>query len=643
MPVNQFYILRPTFFKTPVTVLNETELNLAGQRDNDNVFLRTKCDTKFKLGGVDYQWLYAFVLANKCIDLYVVWETSCNGIATEIYRGMFTFYDCRLNLDECVIEIKTKPEDQYTCVLERWKEEINMLLVTNQHTVKFNLPTNYEYVDMVDFGDWTTVWKISQVVENTVATSLTHEYSITAWPHWSYGKTIINTQSAIYAGAYNKHWRDFNATLTIVDIQVLEIGANATVYISYQLDARLFRQFTLVPPIGGVYEDLTTSGWFVDPDLPGGLILIAGITYKRYVKEPDGFSMTDYNDTSTGQTMIKNIGGVDYTVNLLGNRADYILNIDQKELERMHYLTDVIQELLTPCGLTLSSQILNNAIDPMDGVSQNDLSKLMIAQKSDCRFEPGTFLIDVSPATKGFVSLELIMSWLKDILNLQWDIVGTDFIIEHKKYWENGGTYAGAPVVQLDTTVIDNVIFANAFETSTDKYVGKEVLKYSEWDVWDFLGYPIEYDACHVDRSTSNERILNDLCADVYMLYFHSENVAKSGFVLIAARDIAGELWVITEPSVVGGQDVLNNTLTVTNAMDKYWRNGRVLPQGTLNGVLVTFDSHINISTQDELSIPECCPSLNSFGRVKTQLGIGELDGWKYKDGVLTLTLLFTI
>jgi len=84
-------------------------------------------------------------------------------------------------------------------------------------------------------------------------------------------------------------------------------------------------------------------------------------------------------------------------------------------------------------------------------------------------------------------------------------------------------------------------------------------------------------------------------------------------------------LYCMWEEGAISGDWCNNGHLSVANLMDNYWRHGRVLDEGNMNGNAEVFDSIMPNRLQVRISIPKCCERLHWNTYMETDLGTGRI------------------
>lgn len=305
-------------------------------------------------------------------------------------------------------------------------------------------------------------------------------------------------------------------------------------------------------------------------------------------------------------------------------------------------LKNVLEKLLQNIcpGLTVKSDFFQ--INP-DNVLVNNyvtgqpskVANLIIFQKSDIK-RPNVS----GNATRAIITIDKLLKNLTNLFNIGWFIDDDNrLVIEHISYLSS---VSGLNLTSL--RYANNVRHKKKYTYDKDKMPKRETFRYVEADGIDFVGLPIIYNSRCVnnDEKEYEASLFNN---DVQMVLdnpaSNSEKVKDSGFVLVACN---GADAIITEPAVISGEPRLNNSLGYAQLHRDYWRHGRVLLTGNMNGTDQTFLSAIKTKKQEKLTIPFCCgDSFNPNHTILTALGIGEVDKAEFNlwGETLELDLLF--
>lgn len=102
------------------------DLSLNTEREQNEMFFRTKMSGQLVFIGTDADWILAKAFTTKFV---VILERS-NDLGTtwtEIWRGFFYMTDCEVSLDDKRVTVTPEVEDQYTAILAGMDNEYNLI------------------------------------------------------------------------------------------------------------------------------------------------------------------------------------------------------------------------------------------------------------------------------------------------------------------------------------------------------------------------------------------------------------------------------------------------------------------------------------------------------------------------------------
>lgn len=269
-------------------------------------------------------------------------------------------------------------------------------------------------------------------------------------------------------------------------------------------------------------------------------------------------------------------------------------------------------------------------------LTDNKLDRLILYQKSDAK--PTS-----DPATKGEITFNEMMQSLKDMFNVDWfidteyDTVASDYVdyfrIEHWSYFEQ------TTASDIDLTALDGGKWAyhkNKWAYEIEEMPNTERFRWMEaYDV-DFWGKDIIYDRIATfNRYKDNikERMV-PFTTDIAYVYGNPDAVSNEGWVLLQtnASDV-----IENEIGVISGIAIANAHLSWANLHQNYWRHGRVIENGNMNGSDVVFESWQRNIRQTEITYPECCGEFDPMAYKITGLGQGlpRAASYKLNDGTV--------
>ncbi len=312
---------------------------------------------------------------------------------------------------------------------------------------------------------------------------------------------------------------------------------------------------------------------------------------------------------------------------------------------RNKFILDVLGYIVDDIlpGTTVVSTFLTDATNPVT-LSDNRMLYLTIAQKYDIKYPTST-----TPATVAMVSFNSIMKIL-ECLNLRWTFDGTDIIVEHV-------SYAGFPPLAggIDIRTQELAEASNKYRYIKESMPKYEKFSFMESNVY-FIGQPIWYDSDCVNQDsetnisefsfevTTDIEYIEDCMADPD----RESNISDDGFVLLCNREDTESYYVqVASVPTVTGYIAFNGDLSWPSLHEYYFRHGRILITGYINGSIETFftakktkQQEVSIVKRDEFDPEE---------EITTELGETYLGGAKgmvgrsdiSPSGLIKLNLLY--
>lgn len=588
--------------------LGTDKLKIAGKREGQNIFFRRKLQGDLTLVGSDYAFFYSLEnSASRCGYIRLQIERYCNGAYTDYWRGIFTLSDCKFNYDTCQILLANiEPDDAYRVVLENYSRDYNILNVAQ---AGFTVDTKL---------DLTATFEFLRITGGTI------------------GDQDDNETWAVFLKARN--W---------IDGRNFTNGTKA----NYDIIYRLIRSAPFIP-VGGsmIAQDLRRDGWkTISEDQVAQTA--------RYAKAPNLYQFKPYEYQTKAdwynkyQDLQQKAPGEAWdSYNFLevtgpgganNEECGKLLNIryyvDEQRCKRLIWqlgafrftrgrrLVDVLDYLLQQTAPTsrattpeAQSRFFSDATNYVTHTS-NDLLNLLIFQKTDILSYNSS-----EKATKGEISLKSLLDDLRDMFQVYWFLdAGGKFRLEHLSYFQDQGVND----LTANPAYRRYLIGTRAYEYDKTQMPRYERLLFAESFGDDFLKAEIEYtDPC------INKQIGQDT-AETTVTRFNNDlkglltggSTSNNGFTLVAHRNgtvikSAGALTGFTQPNAV---------LSAANLVTSFWRHGRVLLTGKLNGGYTQFSSTIKSRKQSAITVPECCQPVNPYAKVITTLGSqGSLESW---------------
>lgn len=273
------------------------------------------------------------------------------------------------------------------------------------------------------------------------------------------------------------------------------------------------------------------------------------------------------------------------------------------------------------------SQFLYNTNNPISGQS----FKLLISQKSN--IINGEYQ---TPAQKAPVTLQQIMTMLRDIYKCYWYIEDGKFKIEQVSWFRNGGSYGYNPIIDYDLTQLENVRNGKKLAFATSEYSFDKVdmpERYQfEWmdDVTTpFEGLPIEITSKYVTAGKIEEINISNFTSDIDLMLLNPGAISSDGFALFAAVTPSGggQLELpFTRQTVDSVEYFLQNGyLAFINIQPTYWVYDMPARRFKINNT-PNYAIGIERKKKQTLNFPAGTTDPNPMQLVKTYIGNGQVD-----------------
>lgn len=273
------------------------------------------------------------------------------------------------------------------------------------------------------------------------------------------------------------------------------------------------------------------------------------------------------------------------------------------------------------------SQFLYNTNNPISGQS----FKLLISQKSN--IINGEYK---TPAQKAPITLQQIMTMLRDIYKCYWYIEDGKFKIEQVSWFRNGGSYGYNPIIDYDLTQLENVRNGKklAFATSEYSFDKVEMPERYQFEWMDdvttpFEGLPIEITSKYVTAGKIEEINISNFTPDIDLMLLNPGAISLDGFALFAAVTPSGggQLELpFTRQTVDNVEYYLQNGyLAFINIQPTYWVYDMPARRFKINNT-PNYAIGIERKKKQTLNFPAGTTDPNPMQLVKTYIGNGQAD-----------------
>ena len=611
-------------------VLVDTDAKVAFEKDDNSVIFRKRLDGKFSLNRTGNEPLYDKLMSLTYCERGVLSASNDSGM---IVQSSFMKKDLTISENRCSISVKFDRQDEYLCLDGLLDKEFNIL---EGNADKPYRNENVRYTNTVDL----------EYSIGTGTISMTTYFVVPGWPTDKWVAWQNGYYKAFFPPDLRGHYFyppyvsvEEQATYTLYKNEIKLVGeytyggSNTFEVTSYWIRAvRIFRRVgedkTVAPTPDPADCNQNEWYWVASTEYPSGDV------YDYFVRAiPSGDwvdgNPANYNDV---YTLTKPLLCIGYeTVNL----------------NRSKKLNKVIDAMIYDCFPDgFESIFLKDTVNP---ISNRDLSNLMISQKSDC-MNP----LSSDPATKGIITLKKLLQNLCEMFQVYWAIDGNgDFRIEHKEYWDNNGSYVTANEVDIDLTVIYPVALIGTNEYTFESNIPiREKFEFGDASNIDFVGNNIDYSEC-IKKGDEITHSAVDITTDITFVYLNTE-LSKVGFCLLHTQKIADQIprfdivtgeqifdyEIVLEKGILSQKLIPNAHLSWANLHDSYWKYGRYMPYGKMNGVETDFQVRA-LKYQSSLSFPYCIGDFDPQKLIRTNLGDGAVKtaSFSFKTNYITVEL----
>lgn len=257
--------------------------------------------------------------------------------------------------------------------------------------------------------------------------------------------------------------------------------------------------------------------------------------------------------------------------------------------------------------------------------------KLLISQKTN--IINGEYQ---EPAKKAPITLQQIMTMLRDVYKCYWYIENGKFKIEQINWFRNGGSYSYNPIIGYDLTKLQNVRngkkwgFATS-EYSFDKVDMPERYQFSWMDevTEPFAGLPIEINSKYVTAGKIEEINIGNFTTDIDLMLLNPSAMSSDGFALFAAVAPAdgGQLVLPFVRQTVNGIEYImqNGLLAYINLQPYYWIYDMPARDISINN-MQAYVGNISRNKKQTLNFPVGNTEPNPMQLIKTYIGDGQID-----------------
>lgn len=416
------------------------------------------------------------------------------------------------------------------------------------------------------------------------------------------------------------------------DLNILELGNPQTVDLNITIGVETFVCTNAAPPVCND-EDLDNGFWGFYKQR----YIAAGIVAKLYTRQyllcpcdfqpSSGWTLLEACNNNQEKYIRAYVPSDTELYEIDSNLDVNGLDDPTESIDNGRRLLEVMQYLLNSAcpesGLTIVSDFLQwnpENISSTNYVTQqtNTLTNLIIFQKSDVK-RPNTS----NNATKGETNFIDLLEQLCNTLNCGYKVIDNTFRIEHISWFESD---LGIDLPAHDIKKLLRGTRKHSYDaTRLPKY---EKFEFMESGSADFVGTDIIYESGCVNNDLENKSTnsIESITTDVMHCLENPDpdsDVSDDGFVIVACDENNNILY---QNGILEANTVVNNVLSWAHLHRDYWKHGRVLSSGEMNGQQTDFETTVPVIKQDAFNFIMNCNLLKLFNpldKLKGTLGWG--------------------
>jgi hypothetical protein len=540
---------------------------------------------------LDYSILSKIV--NESMEIKIRIEQSCMTTASDWWEGYFSIVDGKWDADRGILTISANPDDEYRKFEEQGDKEFNLVDLNGTLSSIVSYPIEHQMImsQVVDAGTSNNAYEAAWPnLKDANRLVVPPPIAGDTWDNWYQWAPVV-------IDGFNWRLRWYRDICKVALSDDFIRNTEAVMFSSDYLMPQFLHEYP-TDESGEGYQffsnkhngknrwgDMVASDWI---DVTGGDSIPTNDF--RITLNPRGFLMKD---------------AIQYIVGALSPGTTYVSSFFDNS-------PDIYGSDILPIGYNYVTGVLS------------ELNELIMFQKSD-------IFPTSDPAKVGKITFNDFMDGLKNTFNIDWFIdINGDFRIEHWSYFEN--TYGS----DLDLTVLDGGKWAfhkNKFSYELGTMPNMERFSFPESYHDDFVGKDIIYNrVATFNRYKDNvSEVSVPWTTDIIYAYGHKDAISNDGWILLATKTYDDGNRTHGEIGQISGDFMMNGHLSWANLHYNYWRHGRVLINGNMNGSDIIFLSSQRHIKQEEITYPECCGTFDPMAYKVTGLGEGEVREAEYR------------
>ena len=282
------------------------------------------------------------------------------------------------------------------------------------------------------------------------------------------------------------------------------------------------------------------------------------------------------------------------------------------------------------------STFFKSMVNPITNLP-NRLTGLLLLQQSDAKTR-------VDPARRQDTSVKAILDYLR-LFNtgwhIEWDGTNMNLVIEHRKYYDNGGAYF-TQFVDSDVNEVNRAVIKpnkDKLEKATNFVMGS-----AEYE--GFIPQDIIYSEGCTNGELTNSISVTPLTTDYMYVCENQLDAPNDGIILIAGQPMKTQYYYLIYGAVVNneGLTAINGDVAIYNIQTNYWIYGTPTDTGTVFGNAVNFSYTRRVKQRSRYTYNTRYNLFNPYRLLNTRIGIAEIESASYsvKNANFKLILLLS-
>lgn len=232
------------------------------------------------------------------------------------------------------------------------------------------------------------------------------------------------------------------------------------------------------------------------------------------------------------------------------------------------------------------------------------------------------------------ITLGQIFSMLKNTMQIYWYLDGAKIRLEHRRYFDNGLSYSGAPVVGYDLTELMCPRSSRSWASGRNqyKYDKDEMPERYQFGWMDtvtrpFSGYPIVVNSDAVEGGLIEEVTVENFTSDIDYMLTNPSGVSEDGFAIIGAI-LSGSNYltpIVSQTTDNVAYSMQNGLMSYIYLHPIYWLDDMPAERLTINNEPYMAHS-VKRTKRQEVDFPSDNYEVDEYELIKTEMGDGQID-----------------